>query len=136
MRSPYPSHLVPVSYALQPIRFGITLNGYYRASIRMLYSPRPILYLVPDLLGPHGDISRYCRMVSRTLVEQGRRLTAIALMDRPGSHPDALMSSGLLYPSCSVSRPALVREALPIALRQRSAVVIEGHAAPPLWHGS
>jgi glycosyltransferase involved in cell wall biosynthesis len=94
----------------------------------------PVLYLVPDLLGPPGGIARYCRLVARALLESGVPLHVVALMDRPDGRP-APLPAALSYTPCAGSRPAFVRAAARQALRSRPGLVLAGHVnfAPLAW---
>lgn len=87
-----------------------------------------LLYLVPDLLAPPGGIARYCRLVSRALLDAGVQFTVIALHDRPNPSRQAAASfEGMDYHACSGSRAQFVTSSLRCVRAQRPRLVLVGH---------
>lgn len=87
-----------------------------------------MLYLVPDLLAPPGGIARYCRLVSRALLDAGAQLTVIALHDHSSPDEQALAGfEGMEYHACSGSRAQFGASTLRLALEQRPRLVLVGH---------
>lgn len=87
-----------------------------------------LLYLVPDLFAPPGGIARYCRLVSRALLDAGVRLTVIALHDHSSPDEQAVAGfEGMEYHACSGSRAQFGASTLRLALEQRSRLVLVGH---------
>jgi phosphatidylinositol alpha-1,6-mannosyltransferase len=86
-------------------------------------APRPLLFLVPDLLGPPGGIARYSGMVAQALVAKGVPLHIIALHDKPSDTPHPFAS----YGACGSSRVKFVQTFISQFLWIRPAIVVVGH---------
>lgn len=87
-----------------------------------------LLYLVPDLFGPPGGIALYCRMVCKSLSDQGVALSVIALHDLSTEAPDTSVAGlTVTYYPCRGSRWEFVRQAIVTALRERPSLILVGH---------
>jgi len=99
-------------------------------------SARPILYLVPDLLGSPGGIARYCQMVCHAMLNGGFKLDVVALWDHSEAGAEAAHRfPAMSYQPCAGSRAGFVQKATLTALRQRPHLIMVGHAhfAPLGW---
>jgi phosphatidylinositol alpha-1,6-mannosyltransferase len=97
---------------------------------------RPLLYLVPDLLGPAGGIGRYCRLVCRALLEAAFPLAVIALRDPQTTVPSMNpVAAGGEYWPCHGSHRALALRASKEAMQRSPGTVLVGHPnfAPLGW---
>lgn len=86
-----------------------------------------ILYLVPDLFGPPSGIARYCRMVSRVLLESGCRVSLVSLLDEDSAQAAAKATFPRLnYQPCAGNRVTFVRRVMR-AMRKRPDLILVGH---------
>lgn len=87
-----------------------------------------LLYLVPDFFGPPGGIALYCRMVCKSLSDQGMALSVIALHDRStAARDESIVGPTVRYHPCCDSRREFVRQAVAGVLRERPSLILVGH---------
>ncbi len=83
------------------------------------------LYLMPDLLGPPSGIARYGRLITAALAGFAAPLHLVALADEPEADAAALPLTG--YYPCAGQKLRFVRQAVSLALRERPALLLNGH---------
>ncbi|MEZ4731748.1 MAG: glycosyltransferase family 4 protein [Caldilineaceae bacterium] len=89
---------------------------------------RPILYLVPDLIGPPGGIARYCRMVCQTIQNAKIPLKVIALEDKSTARDEVNQHfPQISYQPCESNRSLFLYHALVSVLREQPALILIGH---------
>jgi phosphatidyl-myo-inositol dimannoside synthase len=94
---------------------------------------RSILFLVPNLLGSPGGITRHGRMVCQALAGGNVRLAIVALHDPAEARGDGLGTFAMLdYHGCNSRRSMFIWQALLASRRRPSLVLVEHPNFSPL----